>query len=1106
MRGDATSSSTFEDELRLFPGGKQQDPDGVRVVPGQTFGKKANIPSGFKPWDTLSRGAKSSGPVRASGRPRSFFSSQSRSTHTDSPERSSKRRRVESPEETPKRIYISDDDAQGRSSIRESPTATRSDANSPFLSQHSETKRRKNHTNGRGSDCSTGKNTSSLDRLSSEDQDISFTRDAAKERRRESNGEVPRELLAQPSNLSVEIVKKPSIFNGASKSSGKGRPSYSRESPDELQGEVTVGPVPTSLGSQPDKTSSSDIRPTVFIPQQKSKRGKGKKGKGGKKGRPASQIFALSYYRGGSFLREALGGGNDHLTVDPRRGESGEIIISIADSGFIHSISLHTVRKVVVGESSSRKIRFELSKVEGEDTKLDFELSSADDKERLCALLRDLTIDVQEKEGNYIDNAFKKGVRDHVNVAQPNGSKRPLALVEIPEESSKQSQAPTKRKKLSDALQNKEEDTSAQPDLASAHGRHVSPSLPATTTGTKHASSPSSTSQRSIGVEIPVKKFSTLLQAPTRATRSMSQQAPMNLVDDDDEDREEEHTPQPDLAVDQKWNRKPLVYPRFGKKKAEVNALDLERLAPHEFLNDNIIGFYIRFLEDHLQRCNAEVAKRVYFFNSYFFATLTNSPRGRRNINYEGVEKWTRNVDLFSYDYIIVPINENAHWYISIIANLPHLEGIIEESKASTSQSLSEVQEVQETPEPETKDTSDKAQPKEETARKSLASMRLTDQETQPEGSKSGDDEWPELEENPGAGRAKLSDSSNQPQPDSQKDSETAGTPKKSRKSKKKQSLGMRYDISQPIIITFDSLNQSRSSTISTLREYLSAEAKSKRGIEINKALVKGMTAKEIPQQPNFSDCGLYLLAYIEKFVQNPDLFVRKLLRKEMRSREDWPPLRSGLLRSRLHKFMEQLYSEQEQLTESKADEETLMVDQQPISYLLGTSVPEEAKKDGVQKTPERQIQVERSPPPQKESKSITPAQSREPSPSAQPSPRPEVEPETDEQDAGPATLETQESVICIEPPASQPESPKVKGRDRPYKSVVVEVPDSQEVAKVPAQDVAQETQSQYLESQKQHGNAVYVGDSDGAEDAPRQRGSGFEVQVQVSGTPPKST
>lgn len=545
------------------------------------------------------------------------------------------------------------------------------------------------------------------------------------------------------------------------------------------------------------------------------------------------------------------------------------------------------------------------------------------------------------------------------------------------------------------------------------------------------------------------------------------------------------------------------MYPRFGKKKAEVNALDLERLAPHEFLNDNIIGFYIRFLEDHLQRCNAEVAKRVYFFNSYFFARLTNSPRGRRSINYEGVEKWTRNVDLFSYDYIVVPINEDAHWYLAIICNLPYLEGIMDESKPPVSQQLSDNQEIPETPEPSLygQDGAQRAT-KEETARQSLASMDISDKQgAYEEGSKRGEEEWPEHEENPDLAPAKFSDFSSQPQPDSQK---SAGSPKKSRKSKKRAPTGMKYDACQPIVITFDSLNQSRSSTISNLREYLFAEAKSKRGIEINKTLIKGMTAKEIPQQPNFSDCGLYLLAYLEKFVQDPDIFTRRLLRKEMRSIEDWPPLQSGLLRTRLRKFMELLYNEQEQLTKAKADQDILMVDQQPISYLLGTpatDVVKENVKNEKRNSPD--VQVERSPSPS--TKTTKPARSRESS----------VQPKSHEPDIqhgqNTANAETQESVVFIDhKPRSHAISPKRDAQDQSAKRVVVEVPDSQDQARAPSTDAAQIIERRSPQQQRKRTGPVYVDDGDVVEDsAPQRKETGArraesaDVEIQVRGTPP---
>jgi Ulp1 family protease len=450
-------------------------------------------------------------------------------------------------------------------------------------------------------------------------------------------------------------------------------------------------------------------------------------------------------------------------------------------------------------------------------------------------------------------------------------------------------------------------------------------------------------------------------------------------------DGEEENSPQQQCEkISQKWKRsvrhsslqsslcrtnkldRPLVYPRFGKKKAEVDGQDLERLRDNEFLNDNLIGFYIRFLEDHLERNNKEVSKRVYFFNSYFFATLTNLPRGKQGINYEGVQKWTRNVDIFSYDYIVVPINEAAHWYVAIICNLPKLrgianeEGVIEEpAEESIEPPALPKRDDWENPKPpeavgeipNNNGETEAARPapnleREELARESLAAMSLLDRKEMRDGEElevpASDDEWPEKEENPVSSPAKLSSPPRDTEPSKQVNSQDASQSsvsgsQKLRKPKKKRP-GPKYEVWQPTVITFDSLNLSRSPTITVLRNYLREEAQSKRGLEIDTTLIKGMKAQEIPLQPNYSDCGLYLLAYVEKFVQDPDTFVTKLLRREMRVEDDWPPLRSGLLRSRLRKFLDDLHDEQEQLSREKAAERTTMADRQPICYLLGCS------------------------------------------------------------------------------------------------------------------------------------------------------------------------
>ena len=66
----------------------------------------------------------------------------------------------------------------------------------------------------------------------------------------------------------------------------------------------------------------------------------------------------------------------------------------------------------------------------------------------------------------------------------------------------------------------------------------------------------------------------------------------------------------------------------------------------------------------------------------------------------------------------------------------------------------------------------------------------------------------------------------------------------------------------------FDSLaGASRSRVVATLRDYLSCEHVAKLGVEktFSKDTIKGACPK-VPQQSNFTDCGLYVLQYVESF------------------------------------------------------------------------------------------------------------------------------------------------------------------------------------------------------------------------------------------------
>lgn len=668
-----------------------------------------------------------------------------------------------------------------------------------------------------------------------------------------------------------------------------------------------------------------------------------------------------------------------------------------------------------------------------------------------------------------MDNAFEKA-KNRLS----NGSKRPLEISPIAEKPPEPRVETKKRPKLSDSLQDDYGKTNS--------GDYLSlPPRKSGRTSRTGTHSPTTKPDSILGFEIPVKIYKPS-SSPLRETRSMVRHQSLEPIvcDDDDDQVSWESTPDPPSG---KWS-KPLVYPRSGRNTAEVHAQDRERLRGSEFLNDNLIGFYIRFLEEHLNRANKEVAKRVYFFNSFFFTAITNTRRGQRGINYKSVEKWTRNVDLFSYDYIVVPINEAAHWYVAIICNLPSLQGASgtesqnePEADKNASRPTSETQEVPETPDPsqepdDAMPPSQDAGPKEEVARHSLATMSLSDNAdpavNNPKENATADEDWPEFEENPTSSPARFSSSADKAETPkgSQETPARAATASQKGKKQKKKPIPPRqkYDVRQPIIITFDSLDLGRSPTISTLREYLYEEAMSKKGVEIETKRIKGMTARQIPLQRNFSDCGLYLLAYLEKFIQNPDEFVTKLLRKEMDTKSDWPLLKSGLLRRRLRNFLDELYDEQEQIDDQKESTGKTMVDKQPITYLLGP----DPERDPSQQSPSGGP-----------SKRQTGVKSKDSTPMA----------ESDKEQAKPKDKK-----------ASKEQAPARAKNDGEKADEIVEVPDSQDGGMV-TRSTKGHKHSKPSDGQRDVASAHEDGSEQAGNLDPEDTGDSI-VEVQVTGTP----
>ncbi|KAK7877091.1 hypothetical protein WMY93_032200 [Mugilogobius chulae] len=117
-----------------------------------------------------------------------------------------------------------------------------------------------------------------------------------------------------------------------------------------------------------------------------------------------------------------------------------------------------------------------------------------------------------------------------------------------------------------------------------------------------------------------------------------------------------------------------------GQGGISVTNEDLHCLNDGEFLNDVIIDFYLKYLV--LEKLKKEDSQRIHVFSSFFYKRL--NQRERRNgpdpsnlplpkKKHNRVKTWTRHVDLFQKDFIFVPINESAHWYLAVIC-FPGLE------------------------------------------------------------------------------------------------------------------------------------------------------------------------------------------------------------------------------------------------------------------------------------------------------------------------------------------------------------------------------------------------------------------------------------------------
>lgn len=84
---------------------------------------------------------------------------------------------------------------------------------------------------------------------------------------------------------------------------------------------------------------------------------------------------------------------------------------------------------------------------------------------------------------------------------------------------------------------------------------------------------------------------------------------------------------------------------------------DMETLAGLNWLNDEIINFYMNLL---MERSQLDGYPTVYAFNTFFYTKLLNS-------GHSALKRWTRKVDIFAYDMLLIPVHMGMHWCLAVI-------------------------------------------------------------------------------------------------------------------------------------------------------------------------------------------------------------------------------------------------------------------------------------------------------------------------------------------------------------------------------------------------------------------------------------------------------
>lgn len=123
---------------------------------------------------------------------------------------------------------------------------------------------------------------------------------------------------------------------------------------------------------------------------------------------------------------------------------------------------------------------------------------------------------------------------------------------------------------------------------------------------------------------------------------------------------------------------KPSLFYKFDDNTTlSVTNQDFKCLYNHDWINDSILDFFVKYWTEDSIRRGTIVREKVHVLSSFFYTKLISNADNY----YNNVKKWVNHTDLFKKQYLVMPININYHWFGCIIENLPSLFSFIKRER-----------------------------------------------------------------------------------------------------------------------------------------------------------------------------------------------------------------------------------------------------------------------------------------------------------------------------------------------------------------------------------------------------------------------------------------